>query len=644
MRALHWPWGAPCPAYKTHTNVPLNQKPFPLGRVLALGNIIIGCTIAGIAAYGLVLNRDAHLRQARHATENLAATLSLRLASELQQIDHALADAHLQLDRLSGRSTPAQAAFLAAHHREFMPQVDALNVTDERGNVLGLATSSMTSGSVAAAPYFRAAASAPDRLVVTPLLKDARTGRWSTVLARARTGDDGRFLGVVYAVIPSDHYLNAFRAVQLGRDGAVALRTDAHALVARHAPGQPAQSALIGSDHVSAELRAATAAQPAQGHFISRTALDDIERSHAYRQVDGYPLRVIVGLSTEDFLEPWKREAATTVGLAVLVVAMVAGLSLFVVRAQARLVGMHAAVHRIASEQQAVLDNDLVGMARLRDRTVVWHNRAHARLFGYAPGELMGTPARLLYPDEASFERVGQAYAVLSRGGEFRTQLQMCRKDGTLIWVDLSGVHLPSGDALWMMVDITALKENELKARQMALQDPLTGLPNRAGLDARLEGVLDRARRDGTQVAVCFLDLDGFKGVNDAHGHDAGDTLLRIAAGRIASCTRAHDLVARLGGDEFVVVLGGLRDRDEALPALDRILEALDTPFVLRRGVEVQLAASLGVAMFPQDGLEAAELRERADEAMYAVKRSGKGRYHFWGEPQALPRLARDAA
>ncbi len=161
------------------------------------------------------------------------------------------------------------------------------------------------------------------------------------------------------------------------------------------------------------------------------------------------------------------------------------------------------------------------------------------------------------------------------------------------------------------------------RVQHQMLHDHLTGLPNRTLFEVRLRDALARAEVAQSSLAVLFLDLDGFKRVNDTLGHDAGDELLMQVATRFTAAVRADETVARLGGDEFVAVIGPLQGLHDALSAAQRFLLALDRPFDLR-GQTVQVSASIGVSVYPEDGTDAASLQRRADEAMYQVKREGK--------------------
>jgi diguanylate cyclase (GGDEF)-like protein len=162
--------------------------------------------------------------------------------------------------------------------------------------------------------------------------------------------------------------------------------------------------------------------------------------------------------------------------------------------------------------------------------------------------------------------------------------------------------------------------------------DPLTGLPNRSTF---LELLGESLRQPDARVAVMFLDLDGFKHVNDSLGHAAGDELLRQAAERLNRNTRADDIVARLGGDEFLIALPFVQKPSEVAVVSARLVEALSRPFALSGG-EAHVSASIGVSMYPDDGEHIDALVASADAALYAAKANGKGLYHFPAHARAL--------
>jgi diguanylate cyclase (GGDEF)-like protein len=175
--------------------------------------------------------------------------------------------------------------------------------------------------------------------------------------------------------------------------------------------------------------------------------------------------------------------------------------------------------------------------------------------------------------------------------------------------------------------DITASKEQKRQLEHNAHFDALTNLPNRVLLADRLRQAMLQAQRRNQTLAVAYLDLDGFKAVNDQYGHDAGDTLLIAVSARMKQSLREGDTLARIGGDEFVAVLTDLADSAACVPLLTRLLDAAATPVEVD-GVELQVSASLGVTYYPQaDVPEADQLLRQADQAMYQAKLMGKNRY-----------------
>ena len=206
----------------------------------------------------------------------------------------------------------------------------------------------------------------------------------------------------------------------------------------------------------------------------------------------------------------------------------------------------------------------------------------------------------------------------------------MLRRDGVEIPVEVSVAYVPRRQGhlfIAFMHDISERRMLHASLEQMAMKDMLTDLPNRRALLHKLPEALARSARSGRPLAVFFLDLDGFKGVNDRYGHDAGDELLRSLAQRIVATVRRTDTVARLAGDEFVVVLELLSHANDAADGAAKLLPALGQPFALQAAT-VTLSGSIGIAMHaPGENEGVEQLLARADTAMYQAKNSGKNRY-----------------
>jgi diguanylate cyclase (GGDEF)-like protein/PAS domain S-box-containing protein len=600
---------------------------------LVLANVAVLIILLATVSFALSSSYQAYVESGQQHARNLTRSLSLGLIAEIRQIDNALQTVTQELNR-PDRGAAADAVTMrriVGEQHSLLPQVEAIRVLDANGTVLnGDGNSAAT---LADSDFFRQARQSPGRLTISEPRAIGNPPHWGIVLARARLDPAGRFLGVAYTDISAAHLVDQFDDMSLGDRGAVSLRSDSLRLIARFTQGAVEPASSQGSSNVSHELFDALSMDLNQGVFRARSALDGIERTNAYLRIQDYPLLLIVGLPTRDAYAPWKVQVGEMLCLALLLEAVVVGLSARILKQQRYQLIAHREIVRLAAEREVLVDNELVGMLKLANGREVWHNRALANVLGYGPGELSGQAERLLYADDESHDSVRlAAHAHLSAGHNYRTQVRMRRKDGRLIWIDLTGSQLPDGISLWFMSDVTAVMENEERARHQATHDALTELPNRQLLLERLEHLLERARQRGHALALCYIDLDGFKGVNDTHGHAAGDRLLREAARRIGDAVREDDVAARLGGDEFVVVLYGVRDELDVATALERLIARLSEPVGVREGAFATVGASIGVALYPRHAQSADQLLSRADDAMYGAKRTGKNRFVFWSE------------
>lgn len=181
------------------------------------------------------------------------------------------------------------------------------------------------------------------------------------------------------------------------------------------------------------------------------------------------------------------------------------------------------------------------------------------------------------------------------------------------------------------LVDLAGTRAGERHARHLALHDGLTALPNRRYFREKLAEVLAQRRQEKPPIAVLYLDLDGFKPINDAHGHDIGDKLLQIVAARLSRTVRAGDMVSRIGGDEFACLIEGTLDRHRLAQLADKLYEAVSAPLRIGR-LELVVRPSIGIAVCPADGDTAERLIESADAAMYRAKRTGAGHAFVHGD------------
>jgi diguanylate cyclase (GGDEF)-like protein/PAS domain S-box-containing protein len=269
------------------------------------------------------------------------------------------------------------------------------------------------------------------------------------------------------------------------------------------------------------------------------------------------------------------------------------------------------------------------GIAIEADNKSVFMNPAGMQLLGASdPDRIIGLPVvDILHPD--SKKRISKRVQKPGAVALVWEEEKFLRFDGRTIDVEVAGVPFyyngrPAVQTIFR--DITDRKTIEERLKRLALFDELTGLPNRSLFYDRVRQLLELAKRNNYVLALLYIDLDRFKSVNDALGHEMGDLLLKEVSRRLTSCTRRADTVARVGGDEFVGICGKIEAADHATVIAHKITEVLARPFNLR-GKECTIGASIGISLFPEDGDDMEMLINKADAAMYRVKQTKKGGY-----------------
>ncbi|TAN47962.1 MAG: PAS domain S-box protein [Methylococcaceae bacterium] len=261
-------------------------------------------------------------------------------------------------------------------------------------------------------------------------------------------------------------------------------------------------------------------------------------------------------------------------------------------------------------------------------------NPAFTVITGYTREEVMGRDPRLLCSGRQDPAFYAAMWQSLLEKKAWRGEIWNRRKSGE-IYAELLSISVICDDRgevqryVGVFSDISYLKAHEFELCQVANYDALTGIPNRRLLADRLSQAIARAQRYGRMLSVCYIDLDGFKQVNDQFGHEAGDQLLVDITHRLQQTLRVGDTLARLGGDEFVALFNELAGVQECHLMLDRILDIAALPMVAG-GHEVRVSASMGVAFYPSDGEDGDTLLRHADQAMYIAKQTGKNRYHLY--------------
>jgi diguanylate cyclase (GGDEF)-like protein/PAS domain S-box-containing protein len=287
---------------------------------------------------------------------------------------------------------------------------------------------------------------------------------------------------------------------------------------------------------------------------------------------------------------------------------------------------------RLAS---AVFDNAAEGIAVLdANFRVTTINPAFTGVTGFDLADVLGQRPFFLTATAADGELVDEIWTAIRENGRWESEHWSARKDGHdyAVWLSISATTDEIGTISQYVVvfsDITQRKRDEERIRYQATYDQLTGLPNRSLFMDRLSVALHQAQRYSQRVGLMFIDLDGFKLINDTLGHDIGDELLKEVAQRLLVCVRQGDTVTRFGGDEFTIIMPDLGDVRNVLAIAHRIIDALKSPFLLK-GSEAYISASIGITSFPDDASTVQSLLKNADAAMYRAKETGKANFQFY--------------
>jgi len=357
----------------------------------------------------------------------------------------------------------------------------------------------------------------------------------------------------------------------------------------------------------------------------------------AFRVSSLYPFVVVSHLRRDVALERWHTEVQAILWVVVPSVILVLVVAVVLYRRQRLFKAQQAESQRLQRINAAcVFDNSREGIIiASAEGRIIDVNAAFTRITGYSRAEAIGKNPRMLSSgrqDKAFYQKMWQE---LKTNGHWSGELWNRRKDGE-VYAEILTISAVSDSVgtvqqyVSVFTNITAMKIYQTELEHIARFDALTNLPNRILLADRLQQAMSQAQRRQSLVAVVFIDLDGFKAVNDTHGHEAGDLVLTTVSSRMRAALRDGDTLARNGGDEFVAVLVDFLCRDDAMPLLVRLLAAAAEP-VAFADMRLQVSASLGVSFYEaQQATSMDDLLRQADAAMYQAKQAGKNRYAIY--------------
>ena len=633
--------------------------PQPSAFIKWAGGILAAFNLAVIAAsiWLLAQNRRHYQERAEVRTHNLAQVVEENIASTLDRIDLAIL---ALVDEAEHDPSGARLEALARNQLKRIGILDGLSLTDARGRTLaGTKLRFDEENSPGRAFFLLAKRGATPRSLLSSPIQLGPDGAWHLLLARRWERPDGAAGGLVIGVLPLKQLNQDLAQIDVGTLGTVSLRASDFSLLARHPARQGPDLAIGSQDFTGPYLAAARSGKPSV-QFSTRSMLDGERRTYTLLRMDPFDLLLLVGLAERNYLQPWRHQVA----LAAFAVLVTVGFSL-TLGWQAR----SAWLDHLEAQEALKAEKEKYRLLAANTTAVIWTldpegrptyvSPSILRQRGWTPEEFLALPsssraltdhsirqilervtgARNLAPGSQPFEHdLFEATVACKDGREIQVEAQwriVWSEEGRLL--GFQGVTRDVTERNRLEAEreayIAELKDLKDRLEHMAQHDPLTGLPNRPLFNDRLEQALVQAQRRESRFAVLYMDLDRFKAVNDAHGHEAGDALLVAAAQRLSACLRQADTLARLGGDEFAAVLLDVQDHESVLRVAEAMVAAVGRPFELGPPA-CTIGLSLGIAMYPADGASAPTLQSAADRAMYAVKQSGRNGFRF---AQAAP-------
>ncbi|MDH8678998.1 diguanylate cyclase [Fusibacter bizertensis] len=265
------------------------------------------------------------------------------------------------------------------------------------------------------------------------------------------------------------------------------------------------------------------------------------------------------------------------------------------------------------------------------DANIININEMFTETFGYVREEVLGENPRIIKSGIHGAEHYKMMWSSLISNGTWTGEVFNKTKNGKLIpmIIRINAVKDNNGNVesyICFFTDLTYIKQHQAELERAAYYDALTGLPNRTLLHKKMISAMKHYKNNKEKIAIVYLDLDGFKKINDSYGHDVGDLFLKSIAQNMQKQLREHDVLARLGGDEFVAVLVGFKSKDDCLHVVERLLDAAQNDVMIDK-ISMHVSASIGVAIFPDDANEPDLLMRLADKAMYLSKNSGKNKF-----------------
>ncbi|MBR0700566.1 EAL domain-containing protein [Bradyrhizobium diazoefficiens] len=611
-------------------------------RWLVVGGTLL---IAAIAVGSVLMAqnfRERALRNAGRELENTVLLLAHHFDQQLQDfaviqrdfVDHArtigIASVADFRTRLSGQGVHQ----MLRSKIEALPYIGGVNIIDADGNLINSSTAwPVPKVNMADRAYFRTFKYDPNspEVLIEPL-HSRISGAWTVLIVRKIVGPNGEFLGVVGRGIEPANFEKFFATVALGESATISMLHRDGTLLARY----PHSGELMGRNFKTGSFEQ----QRVFGldHFAGRftSPIDGEDRLISSRALPHFPILMMATTTRAAALSDWREQIGMLISVAAASALAIAGVLIAVVR---KLLEQHrASRERLTLEKQRLdraVNNMTQGLLLFdAERRLVVCNQRYIEMYGLS--------AEIVKPGCSFHDIIAHRKATGSFTGDVDRYVERVLKGihaRNSMVVDTSdgrSIHIlnePLADGGWVATheDITERRRIEERITHLAHYDALTDLPNRTMFHEHLREEL-AAVGNREEIAVHYIDIDEFKGVNDALGHLVGDELLKSVATSLRRCAGPADFVARLGGDEFAIVQSAVTSRDQVDELVARVFAAIRAPFDCM-GHHLTTDASIGIALAPEHGTALDQILKNADMAMYAAKSAGRRTYRFF-EPE----------